>query len=189
MQIVSLSGGFTDHSKQSATAFRLMLQAMARPGQIYRISGVLPPQPMSVAMAVILLTLCDQDNSVYIAPTFQSETVEQWLIFHTAVSFADPQHANFAIGSWDELAAVDGFAYGNDQYPELSTTLICELPALESVNLRITGPGIATENWLNLKDDASSLRRPELFPRGVDMFLTAGDQISAIPRSAKLEMR
>ena len=44
MQIVSLSGGFTDHSKQSATAFRLMLQAMARPGQIYRISGVLPPQ-------------------------------------------------------------------------------------------------------------------------------------------------
>ena len=97
MQIVSLSGGFTDHSKQSATAFRLMLQAMARPGQIYRISGVLPPQPMSVAMAVILLTLCDQDNSVYIAPTYQSETVEQWLTFHTAVSFGDPQHANFAI--------------------------------------------------------------------------------------------
>ena len=146
-------------------------------------------QPRSVAMAVILLTLCDQDNSVYIAPTYQSETVEQWLTFHTAISFADPQHANFAIGSWDELAAVDGFAYGNDQYPELSTTLICELPALESGNLRITGPGIATENWLNLKDDASSLRRPELFPRGVDMFLTAGDQISAIPRSAKLEMR
>jgi len=189
MQTVSLSGGFTDHPKQSATAFRLMLQAMARPGQIYQVSGVLPPQPMSVAMAVILLTLCDQDTSLYIAPTYQSETVEQWLTFHTAVSFADPQNANFAVGSWDELTTIDVFAYGDDQYPELSTTLICELPTLEKGNLRITGPGIAKENWLNLSHDASSLRRPELFPRGVDMFLTADNQIAAIPRSAKLEMQ
>ena len=42
MQPDALKGGFADLPVQSATAFRSVLQAMARPGTIHQLPGALP---------------------------------------------------------------------------------------------------------------------------------------------------
>ena len=58
MQPDALKGGFADLPVQSATAFRAVMQAMARPGTIHHLDGAVPPAPLSAAAGVVLLTLC-----------------------------------------------------------------------------------------------------------------------------------
>ncbi|PTE19456.1 carbon-phosphorus lyase subunit PhnH, partial [Cereibacter changlensis JA139] len=43
----ALSGGFAAPPIESATAFRAMLEAMARPGTIVTLTGAEPPAPLS----------------------------------------------------------------------------------------------------------------------------------------------
>ena len=53
----ALSGGFTEAPIQSARAFREILEALARPGMIRRVSGATPPAPLSIAAGVVLLVV------------------------------------------------------------------------------------------------------------------------------------
>ena len=85
--------------------------------------------------------------------------------------------------SWDELAL------GTLEYPDRSTTLIVQVETLDDTgSWRLTGPGIAGEAYLSAKPlPADFLMRlaenHRLFPRGIDLFLVAGDRIAALPRT------
>ena len=188
MDASSLSGGFVDHSVQSATAFRALLQAMARPGLIFAVKGAEPPPPLSIAAGVAVLTLCDADTMIYLAPSVDNDDIRAWIAFHTGAPFASPRVADFAIGKWDELIEIKDFPLGDDEYPDRSATLICALPALITGKTRLTGPGIKEAHWLDLPDGGDEMRRVDLYPCGRDLILTAGDQLSALPRSIRLEV-
>lgn len=187
MQAEDLMGGFADVSRDSALAFRAAMNAMARPGRIHQIAGATPPEGLSTAAGTLALTLCDGETPVFLAPSHDREDLRRWLTFHASVRFVASAQCSFAIGAWDDLAAITDFPIGTPEYPDRSATLIAEVPALTATGARLTGPGIQSEVTLSLPDTTLFQRQAGLFPLGLDVFLTCGSQLAAVPRSTKVE--
>ncbi|APE44508.1 phosphonate C-P lyase system protein PhnH [Sulfitobacter alexandrii] len=185
MQTQALTGGFADAPIEAATAFRTIMQVMARPGEIASIGGAVPPAPLSVAAGTLLLTLCDPDTPVHLPPGHDSQAIRDWITFHTGAPLADPDGAAFALGTWDALAP-QTFPLGTPEYPDRSTTLIVELPALAPEGATLRGPGIRDTARLSLPETERFARNAALFPLGNDFFFTAGPHIAALPRSTRV---
>ena len=98
MQPDALKGGFADLPVQSATAFRAVMQAMARPGTIHQLDGAMPPAPVSVAAGVVLLTLCDPDTPLFIGGSVDTPDLRSWISFYTGAPLAAAGNAVIAIG-------------------------------------------------------------------------------------------
>lgn len=183
-----LAGGFARPAEDAAHAFRACLTAMARPGHIVCVTGAEPPAPLSLAAGVILLTLCDDDTPVYLAPGHDRPDVRQWLAFHTgAPVVTDRAAAAFALGRWSRLIPLDVYAAGSDETPERSATLIVERETLLPEGARLTGPGIRGSTHLSLPEVAPFRHNHARFPRGLDFFFTCGRQLAALPRSTIVE--
>ncbi len=183
----ALDGGFQNPSTDSAHAFRAALSAMARPGKIEPLNLAKGPAPLSPAAASLLLTLCDGETPLWLAPDFDTPELRAWIAFHTGAPLCDPKQAQFAIGAWEHLLPLDAFAMGTPEYPDRSTTLIVEMPSLTQSGARLTGPGIKTETHLSLPSIAVFQRNHMLFPCGLDFFFTAGTNLAALPRSTQVE--
>ncbi len=76
---------------------------------------------------------------------------------------------------------------------ESSATLILQLPALSGGRmLRLTGPGIQEERMIApllpecITDELTD--RPHSFPSGIDVILTCGERMLAIPRTILVEV-
>jgi len=188
MQAQSLTGGFENAPHASANAFRAALDAMARPGKIAEISGGTPPAPMSTAAGTLLLTLCDPETPVWLAPSVRGADCADWVRFHTGAPVVENRaQAMFALGTWAELMPITDFAIGTPEYPDRSATLIVEMDTLEPAGATLRGPGIKTTAALGLPALAEFQNNAALFPLGLDFFFTAGSRIAALPRSTKLE--
>ena len=183
----SLSGGFADAPRQSARAFRAMMEAMARPGTIHALAGAAPPAPLSVAAGVALLVLADGTTPVHLAGAADCAAVRGWIAFHIGAPLAAAEEADFALGRWADLCPVDRFRTGDPAYPDRSATLIVEVARLAPEGPRLTGPGIRDIAHLSLPGVAAFRANRALFPRGFDTFLTCGDRIAALPRTTLVE--
>lgn len=181
-----LGGGFVDPAKQSARAFRQILDVMARPGVVRRIEGVAPPPPLGAAMGAVMLTLCDAETPVWLAPTLRGGAVERWLAFHCGAPLAERGDAMFAFGGWAELQPLDDYSIGSAEYPDRSATLVAELPSLAGA-ARVTGPGIEHEARLAVPDVDAFRANAALYPLGLDFILTCGAELAAAPRSLRIE--
>ena len=181
----TLEGGFTNASEDSAQIFRAALNAMARPGRIESVSGVMPPAPLSPAAASLLLTLADHETPVWLAGAHDCAAVRDWLAFHTGARFVAREQASFAVGNWAALARLDGYRLGSAQYPDRAVTLIVEMEELGSDGTAICGPGIETTAAITLPDETVLDFNAARFPLGIDMFLVAGDRMAAVPRSTR----
>lgn len=184
--MTALTGGFADAPRDAAHAFRAAMGAMARPGTIHDIAGALPPAPLSVAAGTLLLTLCDPDTPVYLAPGHDTPDLRRWITFHTGAPFVAAEECSFAIGLWDALLPLSAYKVGTPEYPDGAATLIIEMPELLAQGARLQGPGIRTQAWLNLPDPASFAANAKLFPLGFDAFFAAGAQVAALPRSTQV---
>ncbi len=183
MQAETLTGGFDNPAIQSAHAFRKVMEAMARPGAIYDISGAEPPAQLSRAAGSILLTLCDTDTPVYLAGDADDPAVRAWLAFHTGAPLTGPSHCMFAIGTWDALAPLSSYPIGTSEYPDRSATLIVECAELAPSGATLQGPGIKSQAALSLPDIEAFQINRTLFPLGLDFILTSGSQLAALPRT------
>ncbi len=181
-----LSGGFANPSHASAHAFRAAMDAMARPGTIHQVTGATPPKPLSVAAGVLILTLCDPDTPLWLAPSHDLSQVRGWITFHTGAPFAALATCAFAIGTWSALGPLSAFPAGTPEYPDRSATLIVEVADLHAPGTRLTGPGIRDTATLPLPDRASFAANAARFPLGVDLFLTCGAELAALPRSTRI---
>lgn len=186
MQAQTLSGGFHRPSIQSAHAFRSVMDAMARPGQIQDISGAEPPAPLSVAAGSVLLTLCDADTPVYLAGETNTDSVRAWLAFHTGAPLTGPTHAMFAIGDWDALMPLSAYPIGTSEYPDRSTTLIVECAQITQTGATLRGPGIKSQAALSLPETEAFQSNHALFPHGLDFIFTSGARLAALPRSTEV---
>ena len=186
MQAETLTGGFADPAILSATAFRGVMEAMARPGTIHRLHGATPPAPLSPAAGAVLLTLCDTDTPVHLAGDADCAAVRDWLAFHTGAPLTGPARCTFAVGTWDALTPLSAYPVGSAQYPDRSATLIVECPALDTTGTTLSGPGIRTRAALSLPERAAFQANHALFPLGLDFFLTSGDRVAALPRSTQV---
>jgi alpha-D-ribose 1-methylphosphonate 5-triphosphate synthase subunit PhnH len=183
----ALSGGFAEAPLDSARAFRAVLEAMARPGAIHTVDGVLPPKPLSVATGVCLLTLVDATTSLHLAGAADCGAVRDWVAFHVGALIVPAAQADFAVGTWDALQPASRFRVGTPDYPDRSATLIVELHRLTAHGPCLTGPGIETATWLSLPETAVFRANRAQFPLGFDCIFTCGNRLAALPRSTRVE--
>lgn len=189
-----------DRSAVCARGFRALLGAMAEPGRVVAPScGVLKADGLglSPAAARILAVLADADAPWWLASDVAGRSLIDALSFDCAARPApSPERAAFLCGGWAALRAeaLDRASIGDAEYPDRGATLIVEVEALTggAAAATLTGPGLAEprrvaprglgpEFWVFM---AANRAR---FPLGLDLFLTAGAEAMALPRSVRAE--
>ena len=182
----SLEGGFGDPPRDAAHVFRAAMSAMARPGRIERIAGAAGPAPLSAAASCLILTLCDPDTPLHLAPSHDTDAVRAWIAFHAGAPLVSASRAAFVLGRWPDLPLED-LPAGTPAYPDRSATLIAEVDRLEPEGTTLSGPGIRHQAALSVPDPRFFQRNARLFPLGLDAFLTCGDRFAALPRTTKVD--
>jgi alpha-D-ribose 1-methylphosphonate 5-triphosphate synthase subunit PhnH len=194
--VAELPAGFADKVLSAQSTFRSVMDAMARPGSVQSIVAAAgTPAVMMRGTAAIALTLFDHDTPVWLDAAMSETTdVKKWLKFHTgAPVIADSSVCSFAlIGDPQALPALDRFAFGSNEYPDRSTTLILQVESLtQGTALELRGPGIDGTAVLQAAIQPADLVErlavnATLFPRGIDVVLVADDAVVAIPRTTRL---
>lgn len=194
--IAELPAGFADNVLSAQSTFRSVMDAMARPGSVHRIAAPAgAPHPMMHGAAAIALTLFDHDTPLWLDPLMcETPHVTKWIKFHTgAPVIEDSSICSFAlIGDAWALPALDRFAFGSNEYPDRSTTLILQVESLtQGPTIELRGPGIdgtaALQAAIAPQDLFERLEiNRTLFPRGIDVVMVADDAIVAIPRTVRL---
>ena len=182
------AAAFADPVFESQATFRAVLRAMSRPGEIVEAgAGLAPPSPLRPAAAAALLTLADFETPLWLPPG----AARDWLKFHTGAPLADaPARAAFALADIDALD-LDAFAKGVAAYPDRSTTLLIEVEALGGEDLILTGPGVKGERRFGFAPRPQNYL-PQWranhagFPLGVDLVLTCGARLAALPRTIRI---
>ena len=185
-----MKGGFADPVFGTQAAFRAAMEAMARPGRIQRLD-TLPeaPEGLHPAAAALLLALADDTTPLW---TDAGAEARAWIAFHTGAPFVAPGEAGFLLAT----AAPPPLAtllLGSDEAPQEGATLIIQAAALEEApGWTLRGPGIREAQPLRAEGlppglPAERAALEPLAPRGLDMLLTAGALLAALPRTTRIE--
>jgi alpha-D-ribose 1-methylphosphonate 5-triphosphate synthase subunit PhnH len=195
--IAELPAGFADKVLSAQSTFRSVMSAMARPGSVQPIAvSVGAPDGMMRGTAAIALTLFDHDTPIWLDGAMSATSdIARWLKFHTSAPVvSDASIAGFAlIGDAKNLPALDRFAFGSNEYPDRSTTLILQVDSLsQGPAYQLRGPGIDGVSTLRATIEPRDLFarlaiNATLFPRGIDVVLVDDASIVAIPRTTRLE--
>jgi alpha-D-ribose 1-methylphosphonate 5-triphosphate synthase subunit PhnH len=190
----ALTPGLADPVHDGQACFRTVLDAMAHPGRIvtlpFRLAAP-PPPPLGEAAAALALALCDFETPIWLDARLRPAA--DYLRFHCGSALTpDPAAAHFAFADDpDTLPSLDGFALGTDEYPDRSTTLVLAVASLQAGSgVTLSGPGIDGAARLAVGglsgrfwSERGTLRT--LLPRGLDIVLTCGDRLAALPRSTR----
>jgi alpha-D-ribose 1-methylphosphonate 5-triphosphate synthase subunit PhnH len=196
--------GLPEPARNSQLLFRRILDAIAYAGRIETIDLPLqPPAGLGSAAAALVLTLVDADVDLWLSESLRAP-LTPWVRFHCGcpVVLADGLDCAFALAAaGDPLPPLATARLADPERPDISTTLIVECAALAGGRrLRATGPGIGPGIAPGIDGEriiapsglpAELLReraalRP-LLPLGVDLFLTAGPMLMALPRYTHIE--
>jgi len=193
---MTLETAFSLPVQDAQHSFRRLLKAMSEPGVIVALHQLKHGwQPLNVATTSVLLTLADNDTPVWLASPLCNDIVSQSLRFHTNAPLVEqPQLATFAVSN-DAISAeqLNALCAGSTVAPETSATLIVQVGSLSGGRmLRLTGAGIQEERMIAPQLPNCILHelteRPHPFPLGVDLILTCGDRLLAIPRTTHVEV-
>lgn len=180
-----MTPGFADPVADAQACFRIIMDAMARPGRVRFVVGATAPAPLCDAAAAVLLTLLDHETPLWLDP--EAEAARQWITFHTGA----PVGASFAMAM--SLPDLNEFPAGTDEMPETSATIVVQVASLTAGRAySLEGPGLRTPAVVRiagLPDDFASIwkRNHALFPRGIDLILCAGNTLTALPRSVSVK--
>ncbi|MGB3289063.1 MAG: phosphonate C-P lyase system protein PhnH [Burkholderiaceae bacterium] len=171
--------------------FRLALGAMAEPGTLHEVEAVPRLDSLAPSTYALCLTLLDADTPVWVAPSLDTPALRANLAFHCACPVTQSrEEAAFALLGVDDLDDLSGFNDGSDRDPDLSCTLLVQLDSMEGgVATTWRGPGILGSRALQLPVPAGfwRLRKQYAFPKGLDVFFTAGQQLAGLPRSTQVQ--
>lgn len=189
-----LGSAFADPVMDSQQAFRTIMTAMSEPGTIHRLDvGFDCPPNVAAATMGVLLTLADHDTPVWFDGDGHDSAME-YLRFHTGAPLAAcKQDATFAVLTKAiDAADLKAFQVGNNRYPDRSATVIVEAQSLTRGTPRIwSGPGIEGSRRVaadvTLRDFwAEIATNHSRYPLGIDLFLVAGHELMALPRSTRV---
>ena len=208
-----ITQGFADPVHGAQQTFRCVLDAMSRPGRIFKLPlsslDGLEPLPakagarsMDMATTAVLLALLDGETSIRLHGSLASDAALLGLQFHTGVRGAMPGEAG-AFEAWraSEMPprVWSALERGSDEVPQRGATLIVEVAGLgEAVAgaeplLSLTGPGIESTRALAVAGVPASFWRERIalepmFPRGIDLLLVHGTRVAALPRSTRISL-
>ena len=189
-----LSQGLVDPVFDQQATFRLVLDALARPGQMMTLPETirfdLPSLP--AGGAALILTLCDFETPLYLDKTHAK--FRPWFAFHTGAPEAlTPEGAAFAlIDGRDAEISFNRFPVGEDRYPDHSATVIVTCGSLSDGSpVTLEGPGIETTitvapTGLDARFWAEARANAMLYPLGIDLILVAGRTMMGLPRSTRI---
>ncbi|MFV0423835.1 phosphonate C-P lyase system protein PhnH [Oleidesulfovibrio sp.] len=206
MQQQTILSGFVDPVHDAGDTFRIVLEAMSRPGLVLPLTGPAQhPAGLGSAGAAVCLSLFDNETPVCLAGF--SDDVPNWLRFHCGCPIvAAPERSSenggdgiafAAFRNGMELPDLAAFPVGTESYPDRSATLIIQVVSLGNATrtggegadlLRLEGPGIRGERRLHVCGlargfwEAFALNRV-LFPMGFDVVLCAPQAIACLPRT------
>lgn len=198
LDLGAIAPGFPDPTRDSQAVFRRVMDAVARPGTIQDLSfAPEPPAGLGRAAAAMALTLFDFETKVWIDPVLRDTPAEGWLRFHCACPLTDqPGEAAFAIViDAADCPPLTAFHPGDAKYPDRSTTLLVQVPALVGGRCAtLEGPGIKERSalapagipggfWEQVQANHGR------FQFGVDVIFAAGDLIAALPRSTRVTLK
>lgn len=194
----TLAAGLQDSVHESQFAFRQVLDALARPGQIRHIGAALPGVALGGAMARLLLSLTDDETAVHwhsgSPDDAYNSSLQTWLRFHTGAPVA-PQasSASFVVVTQPlQAPALDGCAQGSPESPEASSTVLMELPSLcDGPALEWRGPGIRDMQRVCLSGLPDYFwtqwqANHVAFPLGVDLIFTSAEHALGLPRTTRV---
>lgn len=193
-----LAAGLQDAVHESQQAFRQVLDALARPGQVRPIGAALPGVALGGAMARLLLSLTDDETAVYWhcanAADGGIDTLQSWLQFHTSArAVQQPADASFAVVTHAlQSPDLSHYAQSSAASPEFSTTVLIELPSLsDGPLLEWHGPGIQDVQRVGLAGLhdgfwAQWQANHATFPQGVDIIFTCGESALGLPRTTRV---
>lgn len=188
----TLAPGLLDGVHDSQQAFRAVLDALARPGQVRRIGPALPDVALGGAMARLLLSLSDDETPVWWQHA--DGDLQHWLRFHTGAPVTEQREvASFAVlTDIGQALALADFATGSAAAPEFSSTLLIELPGLaDGPALEWRGPGIQDVQHVGLQGLPADFwaqwqANHASFPQGVDIVFTCGEDALGLPRTTRI---
>ena len=184
----------------SQRIFRAVLEATTHPGRILAVDGppldpeLAPRWPLHPATTAVCLALLDFETPLWLDLAARTPEVTDYLRFHCGCPIVDdPTAARFAVvvhaSSMPPPATFDP---GSEEYPDRSATVIVQARTLSAAGRRLTGPGIELE--VQLEAEGLPARFWEdlrvnhaRFPRGIDVLLTAGRSLAALPRTTRVE--
>ncbi|MGE0565136.1 MAG: phosphonate C-P lyase system protein PhnH [Pseudolabrys sp.] len=182
-----------DIALASQSAFRALMEAMARPGTIHSLAGDTAPTPLMPAAAALIRSLADYETPVW-CDDHVSAAARDWIRFQTGAPLtAAMSDAGFAvIADAARMPGLASFAVGDAEYPDRSTTIIVQIESFGGPQFVLAGPGIKDTRRVavsSLPGDFATRwsENRTLFPCGVDVILVAGHEIAALPRTVNLE--
>jgi alpha-D-ribose 1-methylphosphonate 5-triphosphate synthase subunit PhnH len=168
--------------------FRVLLDAMARPGSLQTLQGL---DKINGAAEAVLATLLDGSVTLSDPQSLLSEAAHALL----QTVQAEPEHADYLLCS-GQLPPTFEPKLGTLPSPEQSATLVIQVAALDdgALRLKLRGPGI--ENYRECSIGGLNpiwlTRREEWvcgFPLGVDLILVDAEKVMALPRTTRVEVR
>jgi alpha-D-ribose 1-methylphosphonate 5-triphosphate synthase subunit PhnH len=196
IETTKLKPGFSDAVFESQTAFRAILSAMAYAGRIHTVdTNIDSPAPLAPATTALALTLFDFDTSVWLDAKTAADEAVGFLKFHCGCPIIETtEDARFGIiADVSAMPAFDGFAFGEDRYPDRSTTLIVQVPTLtEGPAMHWSGPGIKDTIEVRIGALPADFHEQwalnhELYPLGLDLIFVSGTSIIGLPRGIRIE--
>lgn len=182
--------------------FRVLLDAMSRPGKISKLNDtdIHPPIGLNKASALIGFALLNADVKFWVDPAL-NEIIE-YIKLNTASDWAVSSEADFIFGSkTNDLTAVFEAKTGSLLYPEAAATVIFQIHLLgenkfpESMDISLKGPGVKEKNTFfasGLSEqllEMVQLKNIE-FPLGIDLILVDHyNQFVCIPRSNTIQFQ
>lgn len=187
--------GFEDPVHQAQHTFRSVLHAMAHPGRVIELDVIPSPEPLNTATTAVCLSLVDFEIALWFDAAVTAPEAAEHLRFHCGCALATSStQADFALISDPmNMPALNDFKIGSDEQPELSTTLIIQAKKIQQgEGKRLSGPGINGETQLAIDGIPDSFwtqlqANHALYPRGIDIILTCGSQLAALPRTTEVK--
>lgn len=187
--------GFKNPIHDAQQTFRALLDALARPGMRQSTAVLTPPAGLSSGVAAACLSLFDLETSVWLQPGLPPD-VSSWLLFHTGCQITShPKTADFAV-IWDidRAPSLHEFHQGTSTYPEASTSLFIQLPALKGGDLvDLEGPGILSPISVDLPLPLDFWQQWQQmtsgYPLGVDIWCFADHHVLGLPRTIRQTQR
>jgi alpha-D-ribose 1-methylphosphonate 5-triphosphate synthase subunit PhnH len=182
--------------------YRSLMQAMSRPGRVFRLDALSAVSPFAAALA-IGECLLDPEVSLCVIGNGGVSTLQAVLVGATQVRTESLETADFVfVCSVQSQGGVRSAKRGRLEFPEEGATLVYCMnsqPACASdrFRVRLTGPGITgqggiapemrgvpVEEFQELMDVNAD------YPLGVDaFFVRPNGEVMALPRSTRIQVR
>jgi alpha-D-ribose 1-methylphosphonate 5-triphosphate synthase subunit PhnH len=190
--------------RDTQVTFRVVLDAMARPGTVRQLPVAARDAPVNPWLASVLVTLLDHEVSLAVEPFDGANALEQFVRQRTAVTPATVEHADFVVASSERLdpRLPLRLRQGTLAYPNDSATLLLLVPTLDQAAdpdsasaswLALAGPGVPAGHRVRVGglDPALFEARDEAaeYPRGIDLILVdPSGRAAALPRSTTIQI-